>query len=189
MLFKKHKEHLYDSKNFDKYDNIYVIKADENKVNQFIYNVQTSFEILQHKYDKLNRQIIIYFLDYSDAINTIKSFYKIIFGHFYNAFNDFLFKKTTINKKINNVNVYRCSNELLLKNKENDLISSKSYNEIVEHNNEIIEQKESLLSDEVIKPNIMFEDNIINIDSLETNVLFEYENNCINIKNKKIYKN
>jgi len=185
MLFKKHKEHLYDSKNFDKYDNVYVIKADENKVDQFIYDVQTNFELLQHKYDKLNRQIIIYFLDYSNIIITIKSFYKIIFGHFYNAFNDFLFKKTTSSKKVNNTNVYRCNNELLLKNKENDLISSKSYDEISEHNNEILEQKESLVSNKFIKPNIMFEDNIINVDSLETDVLFEYENNCINIKNKK----
>jgi len=185
MLLKKNK-HLYDSDNFNNYVNIYTIQVDENRVEQIIYDNTNNPEILQHRYDKIDKVIHIYFLDdpTKKIMKIIKSLYKIIYGHFYNAFNDFLFKRT-INKKIINTNVYRCNKDLLLKNKEGDLIYTKYYDDIKEHREEFLKQKELLLKKEYIKPIITFGNNIINILSNGSNVLFNYNNECIKILNKK----
>lgn len=83
-----------------------------NSYNNHLYNI--------NKFNKYNNIYVI-------KINKNNNTHKIIYGHFYNNHNEFLYKKI-INNKIVDIEILRCKSNELLYNNVNDLIYSKSLN-------------------------------------------------------------
>ena len=85
-----------------------------NSYNSHLYNL--------NKFDEYNNI-------YAIKINKNSKIYKIVYGHFYNNYNEFIYKKV-VNNKIINTEVFRCRKNELFYNDEYNLIYSKSFNAI-----------------------------------------------------------
>lgn len=118
MILTKHNDRQYDSRNFDRSKNYYAIKYDaekyqilKDKNNDDLYIVYTQY---------LNTELFLS-VDYNKE--TSNSIYKIIYGHFYNDQNYFLFKKVN-DGKIVGYKVNKCQRSELWHNKLNQLYIS-----------------------------------------------------------------
>ena len=118
MILTKHNDRQYDSRNFDRSKNYYAIKYDaekyqilKDKNNDDLYIVYTQY---------LNTELFLS-VDYDKE--TSNSIYKIIYGHFYNDQNFFLFKKIH-NDKIVGYKINKCKRTELWHNKLNQLYIS-----------------------------------------------------------------
>ena len=97
MIITKYSDLLYDTKNFNKYNNIYAVLIQQkyyDKVNQS-YNDQK----LYIKYDKDTNGLELYYL-LDSCIYMINKMHDIIYGHFYNKHDLFLYKKFANNKLV-----------------------------------------------------------------------------------------
>ena len=170
---------LYDSKNFDKYGNIYAVKINDNSIKLINELLENNDNDLYSKYNTFNLELILYFLVENINLNDI---YKIIFGHYYNNQNLFLYKKLN-NKKVNSSNIYQCKKNELLHNNLNSLICSNSYDNIKDQINVLLKTKKDRLK--TLYPIDVNYDNDEETLNIETNGKLEtsYSDECLNIKN------
>lgn len=181
MFLNKRNNHIYSANTFDKSQNVYAIRVNEQKLESITYELLNNKEI-RYRYNILRRELIFY-LSIDDDVN-IKSSYKVIYGHFYNNANDFLYKRT-FNNKVVNINIYRCKKSELLHNNFKRLIYSDSYDIIDKQVNSISKNQLDIIKKEYIKPfDIAYDKElkmlIINhtIDINDT-AKFDYNDNCI----------
>lgn len=123
MIITQQNDRLYDSSNFDSYKNFYAIRYDVEKYHIMKEkNHADSFSIyIQH----FNTQLI---LSVDTTIEKSNSIFDIVYGHFYNDQNFFLFKKVH-NGKIIGYKVSKCNKGELYHNKLNQLYISNYFGE------------------------------------------------------------
>jgi hypothetical protein len=179
MILSQKNNLLYDSKNFDKYGNIYAVKINNDNIKFINELIENNDSKLHSKYNEYALELILYFLVENVNLNDI---YKIIFGHYYNNQNLFLYKKLN-NKKINSSNIYHCKKNELLHNNLNSLIFSNSYDNIKDQVDILIKIKKDRLKT-LCPINVNYENNNENLN-IETNGKLEtsYFDECLNIKN------
>lgn len=118
MIITQQNNRLYDSRNFDSYKNYYAILYNQDKYtfikdknNADLYTIYTSH---------ISTQLI---LDVDKIKETSDSIFSVVYGHFYNDQNFFLFKKVK-NGKILGYKVNKCQRSELWHNKLNQLYIS-----------------------------------------------------------------
>lgn len=169
MLINSKNELLYDAKNFDNYHNIYCILKKTNK--------QYDNKLLYEYYDGELKLLLEEFPAF------IKE-HKIIFGHYYNNENTFIYKNVQ-NGKIVSYEIKHCNNnELYYKN--NKLIYGDTYDSIkmqIDNINldEINKYKEKYSNPLSISYNK--ENNNLNIN-LNKICITSFNNGCVSINNK-----
>ena len=124
MIITQHNNRIADSRNFDSYKNYYAILYNQDKYTFIkdknradIYTVYTSH---------IETQLIINIDKQKETSNSI---YNIVYGHFYNDQNYFLFKKVH-EDKIVGYKVNRCHSSELWHNKLNQLYISNYFSDI-----------------------------------------------------------
>ena len=126
MLVKTTNNRLYDSRNFDKYKNYYAILFDKRKyeINKINNDEETLYAILT----SYTREI--YIMDLNSGFEKAdKNPYSIVYGHFYNNQNYFLFKRIH-NDKIVGININKCKRAELWHNKLNQLYITNYFDDI-----------------------------------------------------------
>lgn len=127
MIITQHNDKLYDTRYFDKCQNYYAILVNENIIRINNQKDQDACNYINITYDN-NSTLLIYTSDVKD-LKDHQNGYKIVYGHFYNEHNEFLYKKVE-GGKIVGYKVYRCQEVELLKNKLNKLYISNYFNDI-----------------------------------------------------------
>ena len=127
MIVKQTTGNVYDSKNFDSYPNYYAILVDKKTIELNRKKDKEGLENIYIKYT-VNDLLLIYNND-KENISNHQGGYKIVYGHFYNNQNYFLFKKLH-NDKIVGYNVQKCQKAELWHNKLNKLYISNYLNEV-----------------------------------------------------------
>lgn len=128
MIVKTTVDKIHNTANFNNYNNVYTLLFNKNKrliIEDNINNVNVND--LKFVYIELNDELKLY-LDYSAKLK-YKSYCKIIFGHYYNNHNMFLYKNVS-EKNVVKYEIYKCLNTELVKNENNKLICSNSYSSI-----------------------------------------------------------
>ena len=123
MIINQYNDRLYDTRNFDSYNNYYTIKYDIDK-----YQVMKDRNSVDYYYiyvQHFNTELIL-------SVDTTKEIgeglFDIIYGHFYNEQNYFLFKNVH-NGKIIGYKVHKCNSGELWRNKLNQLYISNYFGE------------------------------------------------------------
>lgn len=117
MVITQQNNRLYDTRNFDSYKNYYVIHYNEEKYNTLkLKNSADSYTVYMN-YVRLSTELILS-VDYN--VEQSENIYRIIYGHFYNNEDKFLFKKVH-DGKIIGYKVSRCNKGELWHNKLNQL--------------------------------------------------------------------
>ena len=179
MLLNQNK-HLHNLKNFDNYRNIYAVRMNESKIDSITYNLLNDGN-LRYKYNIVQRELFLYFAIDEDI--SIRGYYKIIYGHFYNNSNEFLYKKLN-NKKTYNFEVFKCNKNELLHNKLKEyLIYSDSYDALDKQIINIAEEKIYEIKQHFIKPfDVLYSSEVVSIHTNDnSNINFIYDDECINI--------
>ena len=128
MIIKPTNNRLYDSRNFDSYKNYYAILLDEKKLQLVKENVNNEDVYII----RASHVVETFLLEYSNAQAVVNvNPFNIVYGHFYNDQNFFLFKKVQ-NGKIVGYNINKCKRKELWKNKLDQLYIS-NYFEDVKH--------------------------------------------------------
>lgn len=124
MIITQHNNRIADSRNFDSYKNYYAILYNQDKYTFIkdknradIYTVYTSH---------IETKLIISIDTQKEISNSI---YNIVYGHFYNDQNFFLFKKVK-NGKIIGYKVNKCQRSELWHNKLNQLYISNYFSDV-----------------------------------------------------------
>lgn len=169
---------LYDAKNFDKYRNIYCILLNKKKIENRQYNLDNHNNKLQHEYYDEVLKLFFLFEEYSLAGER-----KIVFGHYYNKKNTFLYKNVQTGKVVS-YEVKRCNNnELYYKN--NKLVCANTY-DIIKKQLEIINLDETNKYNEKYHKQLEIsynkENNNLSIDLTGT-CITSFNNGCLNINN------
>ena len=125
MILTQRNDRLYDSRNFDNYQNYYAIRYDVEKYH-FIKDKNTN-NLLTVYTQYINFNLIL-------SVNTNKessdnNIYQILYGHFYNDQNVFLFKKVH-NGKIAGYKINKCQRTELWHNNLNQLYISNYFGEV-----------------------------------------------------------
>ena len=125
MILTTQNNRLYDSRNFDLYKNVYAVYVDKEKLeyNRKIY--QDEYEKLHINYVKERFELLLFFNKLSD-IKDFQNGYQIIYGHFYNKEDLFLYKNTR-NGEIFGYKIKKCLRDKLYFNKDRTLLCSNSY--------------------------------------------------------------
>ena len=128
MLITNKNDLLYDSKNFNKYRNLYVILVNRRKLTNITYNLDhCEDDDLHQQYFEVRDELKLYFI-WEEFLN-FDNVYKVVYGHYYNNRNTFLYKNLH-GKNVIASNVHHCEANELLYNSNKDLICSKSYEDI-----------------------------------------------------------
>lgn len=127
MIVNVHNDRNYDTRYFDKCQNYYAILKDEKIIEFNNIKDQNDCEYINIKYDQIST-LIIYTKDIKDLTDH-QNGYKIIYGHFYNDHNEFLYKKVD-NGKIVGYKVHRCREAELWHNKLDKLYISNYFGDI-----------------------------------------------------------
>ena len=176
MIVSKRNQLLYDSLNFDNYFNNYAILKSNMK--------DIKIDMMQHK----NEIFVSVHLEelYFDFYNIRgKLNYKIIFGHFYNN-SDFFLYKNVLNGKTIGYSIKKCKRNELYFNEHNDLLHASSYDQIKQQLVYIKEQKNQIDS-----PTLNYKydnhDNMLCFYKSNINIAYTYDvsNECL-IINKTI---
>ena len=124
MIIKKTNDRLYDTRNFDSHKNYYAILYNKEKYQLMKdKNIADSYTIYANY---INCSLILevdYQKERSDSI------FKIVYGHFYNDQNFFLFKKTQ-NGKIVGYKINKCRRSELWHNNLNQLYISNFFGDV-----------------------------------------------------------
>lgn len=125
MILTQYNDRLYDSRNFDNYQNYYVIHYNKEKYQALKEKNHIDSFTIYMNYIKLSAELIL-----SVDFDTEKSenIYHIVYGHFYNNQDYFLFKKVQ-NGKIVGYKVSKCNKGELWHNKLNQLYISNYFGE------------------------------------------------------------
>jgi hypothetical protein len=172
-------ELLYDAKNFDKYNNIYTILLNNVKLENLEMGLSQYDHKLHVDYILLTEEIHMYFL--SDKYLNLNGIYKIIFGHYYNNSNTFLYKNLKKDKVIS-FNVKHCKNNELLYNENNNLICSNSYETLKKQIDIFVNNKVKQLKEEYFPLEITYNNENVNIDTNKS-ITIHYDNECVEIIN------
>lgn len=171
---------LYDSKNFEKYNNIYCVLLNQKKIKYNEEVIGSNDHKLQHDYIEVEENLKLFFIIEQLSL---AGCYKIIFGHYYNKSNNFLYKNVK-NSKVISYSVKRCNNkELLYKN--NKLVCANSY-ESLKRQIDYIDLTESKKIDDFKNPLEIIYDSNKKLLSINSNgiINISFENGCLNINNK-----
>ena len=190
MIVKQTTGNVYDSKNFDSYPNYYAILVDKKTIE---LNKKTDKDHIENIYIKysIDNLLLIYNYD-KDSIVNHQNGYKIVYGHFYNNQNYFLFKKVH-NNKIVGYSVSKCQKGELWHNKLNKLYISNYLNEakstaFILNNKLNKEYYETTVPSEIT---YIYDDYTISFpDVTEDEIQTDYENEILylNIISSKIIK-
>lgn len=180
MILSNKNDLLYDSKNFDRYRNVYAIFVNHNKIEYMKSELENCDDDLHQEYISYNFELRLFYL-FQEFIN-LNGTYKIIFGHYYNNQNAFLYKSIH-NKKVITTSVHHCKCNELLYNNEKDLICSNSYEVLKKQTNIIVKSYETKIREEYFPLSISYENKNL---SIETNGTLDisFSNGCLNINNK-----
>ena len=177
MILSNRNDLLYDSKNFDKYRNIYVVKINVNKEKYVQEQIRDLGGELHWDYDAYSFTLNLYFLSAQVNLNGI---YKIIYGHYYNSQNLFLYKDLH-NKKVIKSTISYCKNNELMYNNLNDLIYSNSYDVLKRQINVLLKTKEERIK--TLSPiSVTYKNGNLNITS-NGKLSTSFSNGCLEIKN------
>ena len=183
MILTQRNELQYDSKNFDSYQNVYTVYIDRLAIERNKQRDLVDYEYLHIKYDY--EVFSIYFNDNVTSLKEYENGNKIIFGHFYNGQNYFLYKNIH-NGKVIGYKINKCKLENLYFNKNNHILMSHSYREIVKQL-KYINHEQNVESRQDLKPNtigyVYLNDEEELIFGLEYKNRFniDYENECLKI--------
>ena len=183
MILTQRNELQYDSKNFDSYQNVYTVYIDRLAIERNKQRDLVDYEYLHIKYDY--EVFSIYFNDNITSLKEYENGNKIIFGHFYNGQNYFLYKNIH-NGKVIGYKINKCKLENLYFNKNNHILMSHSYREIVKQL-EYINYEQNVESRQDLKPNtigyVYLNDEEELIFGLEYKNRFniDYKNECLKI--------
>ena len=139
MILSQQNNLLYDAKNFNRYNNVYAILINKRRLYKIEEDIETVINNsgIRTLYVLQESQLKIYF----DAQIDIAGLYRIIFGHYYNNQNIFLYKDTYGKNVIIKHEVHRCNNSELVHNTNNHLIYSNSY-DVVKKQLDVIKYNE-----------------------------------------------
>ena len=183
MILTQKNELQYDSKNFDSYQNVYTVYIDRLAIERNKQRDLVDYEYLHIKYDY--EVFSIYFNDNVTSLKEYENGNKIIFGHFYTGQNYFLYKNIH-NGKVIGYKINKCKLENLYFNKNNHILMSHSYREIVKQL-EYINHEQNVESRQDLKPNtigyVYLNDEEELIFGLEYKNRFniDYKNECLKI--------
>lgn len=170
MILNNYNRKISDSENFDKYKNHYAIMINDKK--SYIRKNKDSYEIyVKH----LDLALIFTVFELGSVVKTKK--YDIIYGHFYDNEDYFLFKKLK-NGKIVNYSIHKCSLRELYHNEKDKLYISnyfydasntvKYLEELNSDDTEISKEQASLsltqYSNEQLKLNSLFSSQYNDVD-------------------------
>lgn len=124
MIITQHNNRLYDSRNFDSYKNYYAIIYNQDK---YSFIKDKNYNDIYTVYTQYIKSILILDIDYDKE--TSQSIYNIVYGHFYNDQNFFLFKKIH-DDKIVGYKINKCKRTELWHNKLNQLYISNYFGEV-----------------------------------------------------------
>lgn len=117
----------YDTRKFDECPNFYAILANEKIIEINREKDQDTIENIHVTYN-IFETLLVYTNDMS-KLTDHQNGYKIVYGHFYNETNEFLFKKVE-NGKIVGYNIHRCQKSELWRNKLDQLYISNYFGEV-----------------------------------------------------------
>lgn len=180
MILSNKNDLLYDAKNFNKYRNIYAVLVNYGKIDDIQDNISKYAGKITDEYDHVNNEVKLIFLN-EEYLN-LKGIYKIIFGHYYNNQNLFLYKNLR-DKKIVTTNIHQCKYNELLYNNTKDLIYSNSYDALKKQVDIIVQIKENRIKDNLLPIDVSYEEGTVNI---ETNgkLSTSFSDGCLQINNK-----
>jgi len=149
MLISPQNNRLYDTRNFDLYRNVYAIYIDHKVLQYNKEKYKDDYEKIHINYTETQYLISI---STNDTISNIdyQNGYKIIYGHFYNKQDLFLYKNTA-NGKIIGYNIKKCLRDKLYFNKDNNLLCSTSYKTLAQQV-KYINSKENSSYNEKLEP-------------------------------------
>ena len=179
---------LYDAKNFNRYNNVYTILVNKRKQCRIEENIENMLEDSEWHatYVESTTTLKIYF-DFELSLD-FAGLYKIVFGHYYNNQNIFLYKNTNGKSGIVKYEVHRCSQNELVHNTNNHLIYSNSYDvvkkqlDVIQYN-EINKYKEQYSGFTPLEITFKRETMIIKSNDM---FVTKYENETLQITHKNI---
>lgn len=183
MILTQRNDLQYDARNFDSYQNVYTIYVDKCTIE---HNKQR--DLIDYEYLHIKYSYEIFSLYFNENIKTLKEYEngnKIIFGHFYNGQDYFLYKNIH-NGKVVGYKINKCRLENLYFNKNNHVLMSHSYREMVKQL-EYINHEQNVESRQDLKPQtigyVYLDENEELIFGLEYKSRFNitYENECLEI--------
>ena len=122
MIINQLNSRNYDTRNFDKYKNFYAILVDEKRININAQLDKDAYENIHIKFDQ-RTTLLVYTNSLEELSDHNNDSYKIVYGHFYNNNNEFLFKKCS-DGKIIGYKVHRCKARELWRNELDQLYIS-----------------------------------------------------------------
>lgn len=128
MLIKSTNNRNYNVRNFDDYDNVYAILVDNKSINMNKYVDDQLSTVVNIQFDH-QVTLLIYGNDFVND-REYENVYKVVYGHFYNNQNEFIFKKLNNSEEIIEYSCQRCKKAELWHNKMEKLYFSKVYNEV-----------------------------------------------------------
>lgn len=118
-----HKSKIYDIENFNRYANRFYIKVDETAIEHNIRINENRIDSILFHY----KNYILY-IERNLRYFTFKNPYSIVYGHFHNNQNVFLYQKVLNKKPIKEV--YSLDRKSLYVNPINEIVESASYQRI-----------------------------------------------------------
>lgn len=170
----KHYNKIYDIDNFNTYPNKYYILVHMDKIEEFksrFYYVDLNIN------PDISQELLSVFKTENDAID-ITSFIEIIYGHFYNKFDDIIYHPLIKSKpKIKHNHIGRAPKDMLLI-VNNHLIEENSYDHVARYYNLIASHPELL---------IKFDGNILDLlncryEYISDLLVFDYDDDLIETK-------
>lgn len=184
MLITQKNNLLYDTKDFDLYQNVYTIYVDKVTIDKNKEKDLKDYDYLHFKYEQTILKIF-YNTDFSNLKNYSNG-HKIIFGHFYNNQDYFLYKNLH-NGKVIGYKVSKCRLDQLYYNKNNHVLMSHSYKEMVQQlkflNDKVNKESKTGLSPKTIHYN--YEDNLIYFNENPNIFSTTYNDECLSIIHMK----
>ena len=187
MIITKNKDYLYNIKNFNSYNNVYAILVNHNIIENISEAKANYDDNLYISYTEGISELNCFFL--IDESIKVRKPYKIVYGHFYNKYNIFLYK-TIINGKVFDLNIKHCKYEDLLFNENKNLICSKKYSVLDREARLFNDEWEIKYKESIIKPislNYIYETETLEINLKNGGLTdISFENECLTIISNKI---
>lgn len=179
MILSNKNDLLYDSKNFNKYCNIYAVLVNYNRIEYIKTNLENCDDDLHQEYISYNFELKLFFL--AEQYMNIKGAYKIVFGHYYNNQNQFLYKNL-YNKEVVTPTIHRCKYDELLYNNVKDLVYSNSYETLKKQTDVIIKIRETRIRNKYFPLEITYDNYTLNIKTKGT-LSITFSEECLKIQN------
>lgn len=150
MIINQYNDRLYDTRNFDQHHNYYAIRYDVEKYRILKDKNQSDSYTIYMEY--FNAELL---LSVDKNIESSQSIYNIIYGHFYNDQNFFLFKKVK-DGKIIGYKIQKCNKAELYHNKMNQLYISNYFKDVQRTVLLLNKDANNDIADEIINPALSY---------------------------------